>query len=80
MAADPPAPIDLWECNRASLDLFMAMGMQWRIGPNGPVGLDYCALPVVERGLGTELTRERFADLRLMESAVLEHFRRSRKD
>ncbi|WP_201775387.1 DUF1799 domain-containing protein [Chromobacterium subtsugae] len=32
--------------------LWQAMQTQWRVGPVGPYGLDYAALPVVERRVG----------------------------
>ena len=54
--------------------LFSAMGTQWRAGPNGPIGLDYGALPTVLRMLRAE--REEwpglFDDLRVIERAALD--------
>ena len=29
------------------------MATQWRVGPNGPIGLDYAALPAVMQMAGT---------------------------
>lgn len=43
-AAEPPA---LWPENERPVALFVALMTQWRLGPAGPVGLDYSALPLL---------------------------------
>lgn len=66
--------IDVFPCNWPALRLFLAMQTQWRIGGTGTrTGLDYAALPVVERRIGVKKKdRSRlFDDLRVMENEVL---------
>lgn len=49
------------------------MSGQWRVGMGGPVGLDYVALPVVEKRLGVK-KRDRsevFTALQVMENEAL---------
>ena len=50
------------------------MGTQWRMGPGGPVGLDYGALPGVLRMMGAKRADWHwlFEDLRVIERAALE--------
>lgn len=39
---DYPEPhVEVWDENWDALSLFMTYSTQWRIGMNGPVGLDY---------------------------------------
>lgn len=60
---------DAWPAFR----LFDAMGTQWRLGPGGPSGLDYTAIPATASMLG--ITRrdlpDIFPDLRVMEVEAL---------
>ncbi|OQS41911.1 hypothetical protein B0T39_07725 [Chromobacterium haemolyticum] len=51
--------------------VWQGMQTQWRAGPAGVLGLDYAALPVVERALGVELGAERFEWLLGMEFEAL---------
>lgn len=67
-------PCEVWACNWPTVQLFIAMGTQWRSGMNGATGLDYAALPIVARGLCIKLTPSRFNGIRAMESAVLKIF------
>lgn len=57
-----------------AVELFSAMGTQWRMGPGGPIGLDYGALPAVLRLMGAkrEDLAGLFDDLRVIERAALE--------
>lgn len=57
-----------------AVELFGAMGTQWRMGFGGPVGLDYAALPAVMdmHGIQTDDRRPIFDDIRVMERAALE--------
>lgn len=58
--------------------LFEAMGTQWRVGPGGPVGLDYGVFPAVLRL--EQIPRadwpEAFDMLRIMEAAALIEMRK----
>lgn len=60
---------DAWPAVR----LFIALGTQWRWGPEGrPVGLDYGAIRPAAELSGITPTPELFDDLRVMEAAALE--------
>lgn len=49
------------------------MGTQWRMGFNGPVGLDYNVLPMMIKQLGVPKKERRrvFDDVMVMERAAL---------
>ncbi|WP_052729421.1 DUF1799 domain-containing protein [Chromobacterium vaccinii] len=53
--------------------VWQGMQTQWRVGPAGPFGLDYAALPVVEQRLGIEETQRAaiFGHLQEMEREAL---------
>ena len=59
------------------LELFLALGTQWRQGGMGSrIGIDYTALPIVEDHLGiAEQRRELFAPLQVMEGEALRVWR-----
>lgn len=70
------ASVDIWPENWQALQVFCAMGTQWRVsaGMSGLIwtGLDYTALPVVEARLGV-VRAERadlFSRVRIMESSA----------
>jgi hypothetical protein len=71
-------PVEVWEENAAAFQVFTAMVTQWRVGMNGPTGLDYAALEPVMRltGVPRKEWPGVFADLRLMEDAALEEMRK----
>lgn len=50
------------------------MSTQWRIGPSGPTGLDYTALPAVMRLSGVQPAdrADVFSGIQTMESAALD--------
>lgn len=70
------AELVLWAENVAATVLFMRLCGQWRMGPGGPIALDYTALPVVARLLrmGRRAQREAFEPLRVMEAEALAWF------
>ncbi|GGE68347.1 hypothetical protein GGR41_000569 [Paenalcaligenes hominis] len=55
------------------MQVFQAMGTQWRMGFNGPVGLDYNVLPMMIKQLGVpKKERKRvLGDVMVMERAAL---------
>jgi hypothetical protein len=55
------------------VNVFIAMGTQWRIGMGGATGLDYVALQSVMRlmAIPRKAWPEMFEDIRDMESAAL---------
>lgn len=63
----------VWPDNWQAVDVFIAMGTQWRVGMGGPVGLDYGALETVMRLVGVKRAdrSDVFAAVRIMEGAAL---------
>jgi hypothetical protein len=73
--------LPIWPENWAAVEVFSAMQTQWRVGMNGPTGLDYTALPPVMDLLAVQEKDERaecFAGMRVMEREALEVFGRNR--
>jgi hypothetical protein len=68
-----PQLLEVWADHWPAVRLFGAMQTQWRRDMSGPTGLDYSALPVVERRLGIRGRRAQLAfdHLRLMEAEAL---------
>lgn len=65
--------VEVWPDAWLGFCLFEAIGTQWRLGPGGPSGLDYTAIPAAASMLGIkrqELTNI-FPDLRIMEHEAL---------
>jgi hypothetical protein len=67
----------VWPDNLVTVNAFIAMLTQWRVGMQGAIGLDYGVIPVV-----LELTQtpaaawpEVFEGLRVMEEAALRRMR-----
>lgn len=65
--------VEIWPDNVLPLRVFQAMGTQWRMGFNGPIGLDYNVLPgVIERiGVPKKERNQVFDDVQVMERAAL---------
>ena len=65
--------VEIYPENWQPLCLFLALQTQWRVGPGGPTGLDYAALPVVERRLGVKRAdrNDVFNALQVLERTVL---------
>lgn len=71
----------IWPDNVMPVDVFVAMGTQWRVAFGGCTGLDYGALPEVMRMCGVKRSdwSRVFADVRVMEQAALEQMDKDRK-
>ena len=68
------AEVEVYPCNWETVQCFIDLQNQWRVGMSGATGLDYVAVPVVMdlRGIIRPKARRRvFEGLRIMESAVL---------
>jgi hypothetical protein len=78
-ASEPP--FEVWPDNVEAVNVFVAMGSQWRAGVNGATGLDYGALPEVWRRVRVPPARrdEVFDDLRTLEDAALSFMRMQRE-
>lgn len=75
--ASGPAP-EIWPDNVQSVNVFIGMQTQWRVGANGATGLDYNTLPFVMRMVGVPRKEqpEVFQDIRVMEDVALEIIRK----
>lgn len=74
--ATEPEEHELWPENASATRLFEALMSQWRVGPAGPTGLDYAAIPATARlvGLAGRQLRNAFNGLRVMEAEALRWF------
>ncbi|WP_431357579.1 DUF1799 domain-containing protein [Pseudomonas putida] len=65
--------VEVWPDAWPAFCLFEALGTQWRLGPGGPSGLDYAAIPSTAKMIGLKRRElsEAFHDLRAMESEAL---------
>lgn len=65
--------VEVWPDNWDAVNVFRNMGTQWRFTMNGPIGLDYNALPLVYRMLA--IPRKdwpgTFQNLRVLESEAI---------
>jgi len=69
-----PDPGDVFEVHDdcwPSFEVFLAADTQWRVGPGGPVGLDYQGVLAAMRFLGRRPTKELLMDLKAIEHAAL---------
>ena len=75
-AQDAGEVLELWPEHADVVRVFQRMAGQWRLGPGGPVALDYTALPVVLglMRMGRRAGREVFEPLRVMEAEALAWF------
>lgn len=65
--------VEFWPELAQSVDLFITISTQWRVGMNGPTGLDYNVLfHELDRMALTKIDYDfLFEDIRVMESAAL---------
>lgn len=72
---------EVWPDNASTVNVFVAMATQWRVGPGGVVGLDYSALPPVLDLLGVdqEERADVFDGIRSMEDTALAELRQGQK-
>ena len=67
--------MECWPENIDSLNLFVAVQTQWRVGTSGATGLDYPAVFATLDRLHRDKTDARrdelFADVQIMEAAAL---------
>lgn len=72
----------IWEEHLQAFDVFCAAITQWRMGPAGPIGLDYAVIPQVARdvvGIRKRDMRQVWAPLQVMEGAALAWFSEQRE-
>lgn len=68
------AAVEVWAENMPVIAVFSAMQTQWRMGFNGPVGLDYSVLPLIMRATGVSRANlpDIFDGVHTMELAALD--------
>lgn len=71
-----PAPFLVWPENWDAVAMFCRLSRQWRMGPRGPVGLDYGAVQWLFSLYAVEKPRELLEDLELMQGAFLDELYR----
>jgi hypothetical protein len=59
------------EENWPAVEVFLRVQTQWRVGMNGPIGLDYGAVQWVLRLYEVNDPRAALEDLQIMEAAAL---------
>lgn len=66
--------VDVWPENWPVISMFRKMATQWRIGMNGPTGLDYPTLLLLidRQESSKEAADQMFEDIRECEAAALE--------
>lgn len=67
--------IELWPENVEPISVFMRLQSQWRVGPAGPLGLEYSCVESFLRLARVKRTPELFADIQAMETAALRAMR-----
>ena len=69
----PDEVVEMWPETSESISLFSSVSTQWRMGPSGPVGLDYTALFARMARLNfDDQTHEcLFQDIRVIEGEAL---------
>ena len=70
----PPPSVDLWPENWPAIQLFTRLSTQWRVGPGGPVGLDYVVLfhEMDRLGIECETYDDMLAQIRVIETTALD--------
>ena len=65
------ADYEVWEENWEAVQMFLRLQTQWRVGMNGPLGLDYVAAQWLFRLYAVKEPASLLEDLQVMEAAVL---------
>lgn len=74
--------VEVWPENHAAFSLFNNLSTQWRVGMNGPTGLDYNAVyPLLDRAAkDPQEWDEMFSDIQVMEGSALKQMSENRSD
>jgi hypothetical protein len=70
-AAAKSPDCEVWEENWVSVEMFLRLQTQWRVGMNGLLGLDYLAAEWLFRLYSVKEPASLLEDLQVMEAAVL---------
>lgn len=83
---DNPEPVQdycyLWPCNVAVFNLWQRLQTQWRVGADGPTGLDYTAVIAYLQDVARVRRKdfdEVFAHVQAMENATLLEWQEQRR-
>lgn len=73
ITAEQPVEQDfeVWEENWPAVEMWLRVCTQWRVGMNGPVGLDYNILPWLFEMYDVQKPKDMLDDLQAMETAFL---------
>lgn len=71
--------VELWPENWPAIQLFNRVSTQWRVGANGPVGLDYNVIfhELDRKGLADDDYDDLMASIRVIESTALEEIHKA---
>lgn len=71
----------VWPCNVPAVNLFVALGTQWLVGPAGPYGLNYSVLyqKLDRMGVSPDEAARLEEDIRILEDAALEEMRKDQE-
>jgi len=74
--------VEVWPDNHAAFILFNNLSTQWRVGFNGPTGMDYAAVyPLLDRAAkDPQEWDDMFSDIQVMERAALKQMSENRSD
>lgn len=75
----PPPQFDVWPENLPAIQLFSRYCTQWRMGMNGPAGLDYNVIlhDLDRRGISGDEHDEMMAAIRIIEEAALKEIHKT---
>lgn len=70
----PPPEVELWPENWPAIQLFTRLSTQWRVGPGGPIGLDYGVLfhEMDRQSLDKDAYDDLLAQIRVIETTALD--------
>lgn len=73
---------EIWGEHETSFQIFNKMSTQWRVGMNGPTGMDYGLLPEILNGMGITKPKARLGiieELGVMENSALKTMTEGKK-
>lgn len=70
----PEPKVDVWPENWPHIQLFQRVSTQWRVGPGGPIGLDYAVIyhELDRNGVVGDDYTDAMASIRVIEAAALD--------
>lgn len=71
----------VWPCNVRAVNVFIALGTQWLVGPSGPYGLNYAVLyqKLDRMGVSHKDAEQIEEDIRILEDSALEQMRKDQE-